>query len=439
MNPPVSAVLWVLLYLLLVAAPLLVLLIGPVPPGAGFWWDFSMALGFAGMAMMGVQFALTARLRRASAPFGIDIVYYFHRYVAVIALGLLLAHFAVLRIDYVEALGAIDPRRAPWHMTAGRVALALFAVVIITSLWRKPLGIEYDRWRLWHALLATVAFLAAAGHIAGVGYYTAAPWKRVLWTAYTLFWVLLIVYMRLAKPWAMRRRPWRVAEVRAERGNAWTLALAPEGHAGLAFAPGQFAWLTLRASPYHVKEHPFSFSSSAENGARIEFTIKALGDFTRTIKTVQPGEVAYLDGPYGVFSIDRHPHAPGFVFIAGGVGIAPIMSMLRSAADRGERRPLTLVYANNRWDDVIFREELEQLRERLDLKLVHVLAEPPEDWAGERGYVDDALLARYLPPEQRTFEYFLCGPQPMTNAAQRALSALGVPLRRVHFELFEMV
>ncbi|MDP2252649.1 MAG: hypothetical protein Q8J60_00565, partial [Thiobacillus sp.] len=112
---------------------------------------------------------------------------------------------------------------------------------------------------------------------------------------------------------------------------------------------------------------------------------------------------------------------------------------LRSAADRGERRPLTLVYANNRWDDVIFREELEQLRERLDLKLVHVLAEPPEDWAGERGYVDDALLARYLPPEQRTFECFLCGPRPMTDAAQRALTALGVPLRRVHFELFEMV
>jgi predicted ferric reductase len=438
-NPPVSAVLWVLLYLLLVAAPLLVLLIGPVPPGAGFWWDFSMALGFAGMAMMGVQFALTARFSRASAPFGIDIIYYFHRYVALIALGLLLAHFVILRIEYAEALGALDPRRAPWYMTAGRVALALFAVVIITSLWRKPLRIEYDRWRLWHALLATVAFLAAVGHIAGVGYYTAAPWKRVLWTAYTLFWVLLIVYVRLAKPWAMRRRPWRVAEVRAERGNAWTLALAPEGHAGLAFAPGQFAWLTLRASPYQVKEHPFSFSSSAEDSARIEFTIKELGDFTRTVKTVQAGEVAYLNGPYGVFSIDRHPHAPGFVFIAGGVGIAPIMSMLRSAADRGERRPLTLVYANNRWDDVIFREELEQLRERLDLKLVHVLAEPPEDWVGERGYVDDALLARYLPPERRTFECFLCGPRPMTDAAQRALTALGVPLRRVHFELFEMV
>lgn len=439
MNPFVQALSWIVAYMLLVTAPLLVLLVGPMPPGAGFWWDFSMALGFAGIAMLGVQFALTARFRRAAAPFGLDIVYHFHRYAALIAFGLVLAHFFILRIGYAEALGAIDLRTAPWYMTAGRAAFVLFAVVIVAALWRKPLHLDYDRWRMAHAGLASVAFLAAVGHIVGVGYYTAAPWKGGLWIAYTLFWVGLIAYVRLAKPWTMRRRPWRVVEVRREHGDAWTLALAPEGHGGLSFAPGQFAWLTLRASPYHVKEHPFSFSSSASAGNCVEFTIKELGDFTRTIKTVQPGEPAWLDGPYGIFSIDRHPHAPGFVFIAGGVGIAPIMSMLRTAADRGERRPLTLIYANNRREDVIFREELEALRARLDLVIVHVLAEPPAGWDGEQGYVDQALLERHLPPDRRGRHYFLCGPQPMTGAVQEALHRLEVPLSHVHFELFDMV
>lgn len=392
MNPNAAAVSWVLVYLLAVTAPLLLLLIGPVPPGAGFGWDLSMALGFAGLAIMGMQFVLTARLRRASAPFGIDIIDLFHRYVALIAFGLLVAHVAILRIDDAQALGAIDPRRAPWHMTAGRVALLLFATVIVSSLWRKPMRIEYDRWRVWHAVLATLALVAAVAHIAGAGHYTAAPGQRVLWIAYTLLWVLLLVRVRVARPWAMRRRPWRVAERRAERGNAWTLALDPEGHAGPSFAPGQFAWLTLRASPFGMKEHPFSFSSSAAGGG-VEFTIKALGDFTRTVQTVQPGEIAWIDGPYGVFTTDRCPRAPGFVFVAGGVGIAPIIGMLRSAADRGERRPLVLVYANDRGDDVIFREELERLRERLDLHLVHVLAEPPQGWSGHAGRIDEALLA----------------------------------------------
>ena len=92
------AALWIAIYLLLVSAPLLVLLTGQVPDGAGFWWDFSMALGFAALAMFGVQFLLTARFRRAAAPFGIDIIYRFHRYAAVIAFGLLAAHFLILRV-----------------------------------------------------------------------------------------------------------------------------------------------------------------------------------------------------------------------------------------------------------------------------------------------------------------------------------------------------
>ncbi|MHB1360916.1 MAG: ferredoxin reductase family protein [Rhodocyclaceae bacterium] len=236
----------------------------------------------------------------------------------------------------------------------------------------------------------------------------------------------------------MLRRPWQVTAVRPERGNAWTLALAPAGHAGLRFAPGQFGWLTLGDSPFHVREHPFSFSSDADSG-RIEFTIKALGDFTRTIKDVRPGTPAYLDGPYGVFSTDYHPAAPGFVFIAGGIGIAPIMSMLRTAAARGERRPLVLICANNSWDEMIFREELDALRDRLDLKLVHVLADPPPEWDGERGWIDVALLDRHLPVNRRNLEYFLCGTGPMTDTTQRGLRTLGVPLARIHFELFNMV
>ncbi len=324
-------------------------------------------------------------------------------------------------------------------MTAGRAAMLLFALLIITSLWRKPLRIHYDEWRMLHIGLAVGAFLLALGHIEGVGYYIDAPAKRWLWTGYTLFWLLLIVYVRLLKPWRMRNRPYRVAEVRQERGSSWTLALEPDGHKGMRFMPGQFAWLTLRASPWHIKEHPFFFSSSAARQDRLEFTIKDLGDFTRAIKDTRVGEIAYLDGPYGVFSVDRRPKAPGFVFIAGGVGAAPIVSMLRTLADRQEQRPLWFLYGGDRWDDVIFREELEALKERLDLRLVHVLKEPPTDWPGESGFVMPELLRKILPRDAREYEYFLCGPKRMSDAVQQGLHALRVPLSQVHFELFDLV
>jgi predicted ferric reductase len=434
-----SAILWITGYLFLVSFPLLVLLVLPRPTGLGFWWDLAMGLGFAGLALMGSQFWLTARFKRASAPFGIDILYYFHRWVAVGSLALVLAHFAVLRFTAPEALMPILPPAAPWHMTAGRVALLLMIALVVTSLWRKQLRLEYDRWRIWHAIMAVLAVAFSIWHVAGTGYYSGATGAMWTWIGYMLGWLALGVYIRVLKPWWLLGHPYRVIAVRPERGHAWTLTLEPDGHTGMRFMPGQFAWLTLGRTPFAAEEHPFSISSSAEQAGRIELTIKELGDFTGTIGQTEIGTEAYLDGPFGVFTPDLHPQAPGFVLIAGGVGIAPMMSMLRTFADRGERRPLTLVYANRHVEDVIFLEELDALRERLDLRVVHVLDEPPADWAGERGFVTAELLRRVLPDDASRLTCYICGPGPMTDAVQDGLRSLGVPLRQIHFELFDMV
>jgi predicted ferric reductase len=230
-----------------------------------------------------------------------------------------------------------------------------------------------------------------------------------------------------------------VAEVRPERGQVWTLALQPQSGSRLRFSPGQFAWLTLSASPFAMREHPFSIASSAERGERLELSIKALGDFTSTIKDMNVGEAAWIDAPYGTFSIDDYPAAPGYAFVAGGIGVAPVMSMLRTLADRGDRRPLVLFYGNRVWDRVAFREELDALTTRLNLAVVHVLLEPPADWTGERGFISEEVLMRHLPPERHRLHCFLCGPTPMTTSVEHSLAALGVPAAQVHSEIFDWV
>ena len=108
-----------------------------------------------------------------------------------------------------------------------------------------------------------------------------------------------MAWVRLGKPLALLRRPYRVESVRGERGGAFTLAVAPDGHPGLRFSPGQFAWVTLFGSPFADREHPFSFSGSAEAGGRLEFTIKALGDFTRRVPQAARGERVF---------VARYPH-----------------------------------------------------------------------------------------------------------------------------------
>lgn len=431
---------WIAAYLAIVTLPLLVLLLGETPPGVEFWWDFSKALGFAAVSMMGVQFALTARFRAATSPFGIDIIYFLHRYLALFALLLALAHFAIFWIAYQDSLGELNPLTAPWYMTAGRIALVAFALAVITSEWRERLGIEYDRWRLLHIALAMIGFTGAIAHIIGVGYYTQAPLKRALWLSMTFSWVALIIWVRLIRPAMQKRRPYQVSRVKNEGCDSWTVALEPVGHPGLrTFKPGQFVWLTLKASPYAVKEHPFSISSAPYQLPRVELTIRQLGDFTEQIKSVPEGETAYLEGPFGIFTHTNMPHAEGFVFLVGGVGITPVISMLRHMAEEGERRPLWLFYANPTLERALFREELDDLAGTLDLKLIHIPQDPPEEWSGECGMLTRDMLERYIPQAIRAkLHCFLCGPPPMIAAAEEHLKHMEVPRRQIHVEIFNL-
>jgi ferredoxin-NADP reductase len=75
------------------------------------------------------------------------------------------------------------------------------------------------------------------------------------------------------------------------------------------------------------------------------------------------------------------------VLIAGGIGVTPMMSMIRTLADRGDKRPVILLYASKDWESISFREDLEALKSRLNLTIVYVLQNPPIAWTGEQGYI----------------------------------------------------
>jgi len=430
---------WVFVYLLLTLAPLLVLIGTPTPPGRYFLRELSVALGFAGLGIMALQFALTARIYTVNRPFGSDVVYHFHRQISIVAFVLILAHPLILFITDPETLGLLNVFTAPWRARFAVAGLLALIVIIVISVWRKQLKINYYPWRIAHGLLAIAAVGFGLGHAVLVGYYINTPWKQALWVAYGVFWIGLLLYVRLIRPFWLLRRPWIVEEVRKERGSAHTLVLRPDGHPGHRFQPGQFAWIHVWYTPFADTEHPFSYSSSAEQGDRIEFTIKELGDFTSTIKNIPPGKRVYVDGPYGAFVPDDHPARKGYIFIAGGVGITPVMSMLRTLADRGDGRPLLLFYAYHTWERLTFREELEELRERLNLEIVLVLSEPPADWTGERGYLTEEIFARHLPPDKAVRECFICGPTPMIEVAEKALARQGVPPTHIHSEIFDLV
>ncbi len=442
MKQSLRATFWIVVYFLLVFSPIIILLIGPRPAGREFWREFSVALGFAGLSLMGFQFVPTARLPFVSDVFPMDTLYSFHHKVSLTSLALVLAHPVILFFGNPFTLRLLNVFTAPGRARAGTIALLAMLILVLTSVRRKQLEIQYEHWRGMHIVLTVLAAVLALVHIFGVRYYTANPAQRALWIAMPALWLLMVIYVRGIRTLILLRRPYQIAEVREERGASWTLSLAPVGHPGMRFMPGQVAWLTVQRLPLGTREHPFSFSSSAERTDRIEFTIRELGDFTSTVKHLQPGECrpgqcVYVDGPYGIFDFEQKNDA-GFVFIAGGIGAAPIMSMLRTMADQGDQRPVLFMYGNRNWQSVSFREELDALQKRLNLKLVHVLEDPPEGWEGETGFMNAQMLDRYLSVDRMERTFFVCGPLPMMKAMSRALDQLHVPLSRIHTERYEM-
>ena len=442
MKHSLRAVFWIVVYFILIFAPLIILLIGPRPAGREFWREFSVALGFAGLSLMGFQFLPTARLPLVADAFPMDTLYSFHHKVSLASLALVAAHPLILFFNNPFTLRLLNVFTAPGRARAGTLALLALIILVLTSVRRKQLEIQYESWRGIHIVSTVAAAALALVHIFGVRYHMANPAQRALWIAMPALWLVMIVYVRGFRTLFLLRHPWEVAEIREERGKSWTLSLAPVGHPGFRFVPGQVAWLTVHRLPMAVREHPFSFSSSAARTDRVEFTIRELGDFTATIKDLEPGrctvgQCIYVDGPYGVFEFSQED-ATGMVLIAGGIGAAPIMSMLRTMADWGDQRPALFLYGNRDWESITYREELDALQEKLNLKVVHVLERPPEGWEGEVGYMNAAMLDRHLPEDRMARTYFVCGPLPMMDAVERALAQLKIPVARIHTEHYEM-
>jgi predicted ferric reductase len=434
----VRGAIWVILYLLFILAPLFALLAGSIPPTRDFWTEFSVAMGYAGLAMMGLQFGLTARFRYVTDPWGEDVIYHFHRQISLIAVGLVVAHPLILFVVRPELLALLNSIQAPWRARFAAVSIYSLIALVVMALWRTKLKINYEVWHLTHIALALVAVAAGLLHMIGWGFYLDDPWKRSLWIGLTVLWIGLLLYVRIVKPLFMLRRPYHVSEVRKERGDTVTLVMQPDGHAGFRFRPGQFGWLTLWGSPFKITGHPFSFSSSAEAvDGRVEMTIRNLGDFTSAVDKVPAGQRVYIDGPYGAFTIGNP--ADMHVLIAGGVGITPMTSMIRTLADRGDPRPVILLYGSKDWESITFREELETLKARLNLTVVHVLADPPPGWTGERGFITAEVFKRHLPPPYADHEYFICGPNVMMDAIEAALGQMKVPMSKYHSERYSFV
>ena len=214
---------WVVVYLLFILSPLFALLAGALPPARGFWTEFSVAIGYAGLAMMGLQFGLTARFRFVTAPWGEDIIYHFHRQISLIAVGLVIAHPLILFAERPELIALLNSFQAPSRARFAALSTYSLIALVVMAIWRVRLKLSYEAWHLTHIALAVTAVTAGVAHMVGWGFYLADPWKRAVWIALPVLWIGLLAMCasssrcsccagrtasRRCAPSAARRRHW---------------------------------------------------------------------------------------------------------------------------------------------------------------------------------------------------------------------------------------
>ena len=434
--------LWVGLVVASVAIPLVLLANAPTSVrGRNDLHVASLTVSLSAASLLVAVFVLPSRIRAVTSYLGVERLLRSHRFLALLVVGLVLAHVGFVLMRARAGFGVLDLRSAPPRVWAASIAtLALLAMVPL-ALSRRRRRPRYEGWRLVHVGLASVVLVGSALHVWWLRdlteYGPGATWFTVL----AAVMVTLLGYRWLWRPLRARRNRYVVDEVRVESDTAVTVVLHAVGHTGMGFRPGQFAWLKIGDSPFVFEEHPFTIASAATRPWRKEFTVKALGDFSEILAGLKPGRTVHLDGPHGTFTLDGLP-SKGFVFLAGGVGVTPMLSMLRTLADRRDRRPVVLIVAGRTADDLLHRADSEHLDQRLDLHLVEVLEEPPQEWGGEIGWLDEQILDRALPghPRRSDLDYFICGPGPMVAASSRILhDEWDVPSRRIHTELFDVV
>jgi propane monooxygenase reductase subunit len=205
----------------------------------------------------------------------------------------------------------------------------------------------------------------------------------------------------------------------------------------IKFFPGQYMDIAVPGTTEH-RSFSMANTSSREEG-RLEFVIKVYPDglFSRYLDDdLKVGDQLEVSGPFGVFTL-RESHESELVFVGGGAGMAPILSLLRSMAERGIERRATFYYGARTRKDLCFEAELRELEQKLPgFRYVPALSEPTDEcaWDGESGMVTEVI--KRLESQLKGQDAYVCGPPPMVEAAMPLLAKLGVDETRIYFDKF---
>ena len=383
--------------------------------------------GMFGYVAFATSLALGARVPVIERLFaGLDRMYRFHRRLGGAVAGLLVAHIGLMMAAVAaeqERIGALlvpDPGLRVFPGVVGFGALVVvLALTMVTHL-------RHETFLRVHRVLGVVFALAALHALRVPAFQTQSPWLNGYLLAVTAAGLAGWGYRSGLGRTLVPRRFYEVTQVRPLHPTITELTLTPLDEP-LEFSPGQLVFVGLDDPAVGRELHPFSITS--EPGERtLRLVIKAAGDFTTGLRAATPGSLCKVEGPYGSFWREGAGSARQ-VWIAGGIGVTPFLSMARSLPD--DVGAIDLYYCTEDAEAAVLIDEFYAVADRHPtVRIIPV----PADTMGFLSADDVRAASGDL---SRT-SIFLCGPAQMIDALTVQFAALGVPDERIHYEDFRL-
>ena len=407
-------------------------------------YNLSIVAGVTAYVIFLSQFLLSARIRWIERLFGQDLLLQAHGFLGMMLAGLVAFH-GFVKFTYLG-----PNRRALLGIAAFVIyaVLAPAALLILQGRAKRRVGSpRYERAKVSHNLLVVAAILVVI-HV-----QQASSTYSVLLRSLTLGWAVIClsayVYHKFIRP--RRLQTVTVGAVEERGQDLVTIKMAPadeeaDGSGRLKNEnrrPGQFYYYRFQSGAIGPEEHPFTVVSAP--GEPVQLIARKVGDFTSALAGVQPGDRVTLDGPYGRFVPPKSTDTPIYL-IAGGIGITPMISMIRDA-DTRSNRPVSLIWSVRDESDLAAAREIDEFASEINRWIFITGTDGAGRTAGApqtgttdariSGRVDAERLDEIIPGERRSrARFYVCGPASFIQSTTENLKKLGVKKRNIHSERF---
>jgi predicted ferric reductase len=344
-----------------------------------------------------------------------------------------------LLINVSKLIPEPGPNESELPELLGVIGLIALWSLVCTSIFRKFLMLKYEAWRKIHLISAVLRY-AAVIHVFLIQSESRAGGFLFFLASISAVSFALAIWDKLLAPFILKSdREYLLKSTKEVAPDVFELTLEPKVQKEVfQYSPGQFAYLKIKSNEFLFESHPFTIVSDSTETTHLKFNIKALGDWTKKLSSLPESIDSEIIGPFGKFSpFLFNNKTKSLVLIAGGIGITPFISLIRSLSSLKIKLPVLLLWSCKTPKDFFFKAELDEIKSSFpELEYRFYVSDAPSNGVFTNSRITLETLTHQLKPNVSGTQILVCGPPGMMSAVIKDLLSLGFKKNSIHFEDF---